>query len=72
MPIFLPLWVTSWAANMAACGEDSFPSAFNFNSTNHTAEGFFARKISDMDKDVTEKCKAKIWQTPNTLSTLIT
>ena len=55
MPSSLHHWATSWAANMAAYGKDSSRSALH--PTSYTTDGFLARKISDMDKSVTEACK---------------
>jgi len=66
VPSSLYLWTTSWAANMAACGEVSSGSAFTFippvtwqmvSLLERSATG---TKVSLKD--------AKMWQTPNTLS----
>ena len=66
MPVSLHLWATSWAANMAAYGEDSSQSAFTF------IPPVIWQMVSLPERSVT--CTkvllkdAKMWHTPNIFS----
>jgi hypothetical protein len=41
-------WTTSWAASLAGGGE---------RPTSHSADGYLARRIGNMNKGITEGCK---------------
>ena len=64
MPNSLHLWATSWAANMAAYGEDSSRSAFTF------IPPVTRQMVSLPERSVTwtkvSLKDAKMWHTPNT------
>ena len=56
MPSSLHLWFTSWAASMAAYGEDSCRSAFTFIPP-VTWQMFPCQRDSDVHKSVVEGCE---------------